>query len=596
MNFIRKINNDLTVLHRYLIRQAKRLSDRQLMIAVAFVVGIVSALAAYAFEHIVETMRKWLSELVNAESVNILYLVMPVIGIILVTLFVKYIVKDNISHGVTRVLYAITHSGSKLKGHNTYSSIVAGATTIAFGGSVGPEAPMVMTGAAVGSNIGRFFRMNYRNTTILLGCGTAAALAAIFKAPIAGVIFVLEVLMLNVNLFSIIPILISAVTSTTLIYFLNGFEPVFTVGYGDTLLSIDEMPYYVILGLFCGLVAYYLIASSAYIERTFKKIDKQYKKWIFGGSVLGLLIFLLPPLYGQGYNIISLLIGRDTDTLFNNTLFYSLRDNIWVLLAYSAAIMCFKSIAMACTNAAGGVGGAFAPSLFMGAFAGYFLANLLNAIFGLNLPVVSFTLVGMAGVMSGAMNSPLTAVFLIAEITGGYRLFVPLMLVSAMSFAISYYFSPYSVYTRDLVMKGDFTALSSERSMLFIDLAKLVEDDFSTVHEEMTLGDMVEVVSTSRRNIFPVVDEARHLVGVVTLDEIRADMFNRDLYNKNHVSDYMTTPPETITIDEPVSNVLSKFDSSGAWNLPVLSSEGKYQGFVSKSKIFSEYRNELNAH
>lgn len=589
------INDRLSLAHRFLIRQAKRLSDRQLMVIVAVVVGVVSALAAYVFEWIVEEIRKWLSQLVGADSVNILYFIMPVVGIVLVTLFVKYVVKDNINHGVTRVLYAITHSGSKLKGHNTYSSIVAGATTIGFGGSVGPEAPMVMTGAAVGSNIGRFFRMNYRNTTILLGCGAAAGLAAIFKAPIAGVIFVMEVLMLNVSLFSVIPILIAAVTSTTIIYLLNGFEPVFSVGYGDTILLIDDMPYYILLGLFCGLVSYYLIASSGYIERSFKKMSKQYKKWIVGGSMLGLLIFLLPPLYGQGYNIITLLIDRDTDTLFNNTLFYSLRDSVWVLLAYLAAIICFKSIAMACTNAAGGVGGAFAPSLFSGAFAGYFFATLLNSLFGLDLPVVSFVLVGMAGVMSGAMNSPLTAVFLIAEITGGYSLFVPLMLVAAMSFAICYYFTPFSVYTRDLVMKGDVTALSSERSMLFIDLNKLVEEDFSTVHEEMTLGDMVEAVSTSRRNIFPVVDEARHLVGVVTLDDIRGDMFDRSLYDRNHVSDYMTTPPETVTADDPVGDVLEKFDRSGAWNLPVLTSDGRYRGFVSKSKIFSEYRSGLSA-
>ncbi|MDE7356254.1 MAG: chloride channel protein [Rikenellaceae bacterium] len=593
MKAFEQINNGLSVAHRFMIRQAKRLSERQLMVVIAFVVGVVAAIAAYIFEWIVEEIRTWLSEVVNADSVNLLYFVMPVVGIVLVTIFVKYIVKDDISHGVTRVLYAITHSGSKLKSHNTYSSIVAGATTIAFGGSVGPEAPMVMTGAAVGSNIGRFFRMNYRNTTILLGCGTAAGLAAIFKAPIAGVIFVLEVLMLNVTLFSIIPILIAAVTSTTIIYFLNGFEPHFSVGYGDTILSIDNMPYYILLGIFCGLVSYYLIASSGYIEKHFKKITSQYKKWLVGGSALGLLIFLLPPLYGQGYNIISLLIDRDTNTLFNNTLFYSMRDNVWVLLAYLAAIICFKSIAMACTNAAGGVGGAFAPSLFVGAFAGYFFATLLNSIFGLELPVVSFVLVGMAGVMSGSMNSPLTAVFLIAEITGGYRLFVPLMLVSAMAFAICYYFTPFSVYTRDLVMKGDITALSSERSMLFLDLANLVEEDFSTVHEDMTLGDMVDVVATCKRNIFPVVDEARHLVGVVTLDDIRSDMFDHSLYSKNHVSDYMSLPPATITMDDPVGDVLDKFDRSGAWNLPVLTSDGRYQGFVSKSKIFSEYRSEL---
>ncbi len=588
-----KPNYKLNVIHRYIMLLFKRLSERQLMMLIAFLIGIVTAFAAYLFEATVDEIRTVLTNWVNADKVNILYLVSPLLGIIIVTLFVKYVVKESISHGVTKILYAIIHKGSKLKPHNTYSSILGGAVTIGFGGSVGPEAPIVMTGAALGSNIGRFFRMNYRNTTILLGCGAAGALAAIFKAPIAGVVFVLEVLMLDITMLSIIPILIAAVTSTTIIYFMHGFEPVFSVTMGENAIRVAHMPYYLVLSVLCGFVAYYLIFTSAKIEKAFKKIKKQYQKWIIGGSILGILIFLFPPLYGQGYNSISNLINSDMPSLFQNTLFYSLQNSIWVLLAFLAAVIAFKSIAMACTNAAGGVGGAFAPSLFLGAFTGFFTATLLNYLFGLDLPVTSFTLVGMAGVMSGAMNSPLTAIFLIAEITGGYRLFVPLMLVSAIAFAISYYFSPYSVYTRELVLSGDTMAVSKEKAMLFIDTENLVEDDFTTVREDMTLGDMIDVVAQSRRNIFPVVNEARELKGVVTLDDIRQDMFDRSLYNRYYVYDYMTIPPAYIEWGEPISTILEKFDKTGAWNLPVVNEENRYVGFVSKSKIFSEYRNEL---
>ena len=563
------------------------------MILIAFIVGIASAFTAYFFEFMVSRIRLRVTDWAGTESVNFLYLIMPLIGIILVTLFVKYIIRDNISHGVTKILYAITHKSSKLKPHNIYSSIIAGATTIGFGGSVGPEAPIVMTGAAVGSNIARFFRMNYRNTTILLGCGVAGALAGIFKAPITGVVFVLEVLMISINITAIIPVLIAAVTSTSIIYVLHGFEPIFSVNSNQLDISVAHMPYYLILAILCGLVAYYLICSAARIEAWFKKIKKQYIKWIIGGTFLGIVIFIFPPLYGQGYNSINDLINNNTESLFYNTMFIQMQNNIWILLAFLVAIIGFKPLAMACTNAAGGVGGAFAPSLFLGAFTGFFTAILLNHLFALHLPVVAFTLVGMAGVMSGAMNSPLTAIFLIAEITGGYKLFVPLMLVSAISFTICYYFSPFSVYTRELVLKGDTEALNQERSILFIDPNRLIEDDFSVIHEDMTLGDMIEIVAESKRNVFPVISFSRELVGIVTLDDIRADMFNRQLYDIKFVSDYISAPPRIIIQGEPVSDMLLKFDESGAWNLPVVNAEKKYIGFISKSKIFSEYRNSL---
>lgn len=573
---------------------AKKLSERQLMIVIAVIIGIVAGLAAFIFERAVEGIRHLVTSWAKADSVNLLYLVTPVAGIILVSLFVKKVVKDNISHGITKILYAITHKGSKLKPHNTYSSIVAGATTIGFGGSVGPEAPIVMTGAAIGSNIGRIFRMDYRNITILLGCGAAAALAAIFKAPVTGVIFVLEVLMLNLTIRSIIPVLIATVVSTCMIYFMHGFEPVFAVDIAQKSISLGNMPYYFILALLCGVVSYYIIISSAKIESLFKKIERPYVKWIAGGSVIGILIFIFPPLYGQGYDSITHLLQGDMEGIFRNSLFYEIRDHFWVMTAFLCGILVFKSIAMACTTAAGGVGGVFAPSIYLGAFTGYLIATLLNHLFGLDLPVMSFVLVGMAGVMSGTMDAPLTSIFLIAEISGGYRLFLPLMLVSAVSYGISYYFVPYSVYTRELVMHGDLLALNKERSILFVELDRLIEKDFIPVDEDMTLGKLVEVVSDSKRNIFPVVNRENQLKGVVTLDSIRKDMFDRSIYNDTFVSDYMFRPPAKIVTGDSISRVLDKFDGTDAWNLPVVDASDHYIGFVSKSKIFSEYRNELS--
>lgn len=584
----------VNTLFRYTTMLTKQLSEKQLLVGISVLVGIASALAVFLFEGAVGEVSRLVQGWINIDKVNVFYLVSPVIGIILVTLFLRYGIRDNISHGVTRVMMAITHKEAKLKPHNMYSSMVSGAVTIGFGGSVGPEAPIVMTGAAVGSNIAQIFRMGHRSSTILLGCGAAAALAAIFKAPVTGVVFVLEVLMISLNLSTIIPLLIAAVTSTSLIYLLHGFDPVFKVTLGENAISIGHMPYYLLLAVLCGLVAHYLIFTSSKIEQLFGRIKRQYVKWIIGGTVIGGLIFLLPPLFGQGYGSITSLLQDNPAELFNNTLFFEYQDNVLVLLGFLLAVMLTKSIAMACTNAAGGVGGVFAPSLFIGAFTGFFTATLLNTLFGLSLPVIPFTLVGMAGVMSGAMDSPLTAIFLIAEVTGGYRLFLPLMLVSAISYGISYYFNPYSVYTRELVMKGDTLSLTKERAMLFIDLDKLIESDFTPIHAEMTLGDLIKEVEHTNRNIFPVVDEYRHLIGYVTLDDIRQDMFNRDLYNVNHAFDYMSVPPAVISRDDNIAEILRKFDETGAWNLPVVGQmDKKYIGFISKSKIFSEYRNEL---
>lgn len=578
----------------YLISALEHLTEKQKLILLSFIIGVVAAVIVFLFETTVNAIKNQVFNIHALGGTNLVLLVSPVVGIIIVTLYVKYLVKDNISHGVTKVLSAISQKASKMKSHNCYSSMIAGALTIGFGGSVGPEAPTVMTGSAVGSNFAKFFGLNHRQTTILLGCGAAAALAAIFKAPITGVVFVLEVLLIEMAISSIIPLLIAAVTSTLFIYMIHGSEPVFDTAIKLSSITIDQTPFYIILGVMCGFVSFNIIYISGKIEGQFKRIKKQYVRWIIGGSVIGILVLLLPPLYGQGYDSITNLLAGDTDALFKNSLFTNYQDNNLVIIGFLAAIILTKSVAMACTNAAGGVGGAFAPSIFLGAFTGFFTAYVLNTVFGMDLPIVCFTLVGMAGVMSGAMDSPLTAIFLIAEITGGYKLFVPLMLVSAISFAISYYFNPYSVYTREFVLKGDKVTLNKDRTMLYIDINRLIESDFTTVHRDMTLGDMIDVVAHCKRNIFPVVNESRRLIGVITLDDIRRDIFDKELLVKNKVSDYMSIPPAIVLDDEPIAHILNKFDRTGTWNLPIVSHvDKKYIGFISKSKIFSEYRTEL---
>ena len=580
--------------YRYLLVLTNRLSNRQLMLLMGAIVGLLAGFGTYVFEMLLYWIKQGLVSWFPVESASFLFLIYPAIGIILASLFVKYIVKDNISEGVTRVLYAMSKKGSRIKPHNCYTSIIGGATTIGFGGSVGPEAPIVLTGAAIGSNVASFMRMNYRNTTLLLGCGAAGALSAIFKAPISGVVFVLEILMLDITASSIIPLIISAVTATSLVFFLNGFDPVLSVDVNHTF-ALENLPLYVALGVVCGLLSYYFKTVNAKVGAFFGRISSPYKKWLVGGLILGVLIFVFPPLYGEGYEAFADLMHGNTESLFDNSLFYKFREVPWAVILYLLAILFFKVIAMAATNAAGGVGGTFAPSLFVGAFAGGAMAYICNSLLGMDLPLVSFTLVGMAGVMSGVMNAPLTSIFLIAELSNGYGIFVPLMLASSISFAIGYYFDPYSIYTKKLHQQGELLTHNKDRSvMVFLNLQKLMETDFYPIGERTTLGDLVKLISSVRRNIFPVVSEDGTLKGVVQLDDLRADMFNTAKYDVS-VIHYMIPPPDTILPNEQVQAVLDRFEESKAWMLPVVDKNGKYLGFISKSRILAAYREQLVA-
>ena len=565
-----------------------------MMVLLAVIVGALAGLGTYLFEMLLYGIRSALVTWLPVDQAHFLYLIYPAAGIVLATLFVKYIVKDEISEGVTRVLYAMSRRDSRIAPHNCWTSIVGGATTIGFGGSVGPEAPIVLTGAAIGSNVGKLARLNYKELTLLLCCGAGAAVAAIFKAPITGVVFVLEILMLDITASSIIPLLVSSVSATTVALVFRGFDPILSITLSSSdVFVIHQIPLYVLLGVCCGLMSYYFTSMNSKVGAFVKGVQSQYRRWALGGVVLGVLIFIFPPLYGEGYEALTALMHGNVPDLFDNSLFFRFRHVEWVALIYVTAVMFFKVIAMATTNAAGGVGGTFAPSLFVGAFMGAIVALACNTLLDWNISVVSFTLVGMAGVMAGVMKAPLTSIFLIAELSNGYGLFIPLMIVASISFAVDYTLDRDSIYTKQLRQRGELLSHDKDSSVfVFLRLEDLMETDFVRIKENFTLGDLVGIISSAHRNIFPVIDNFGHLLGVVQLDDLREDMFKREMWGRP-VIDYMRQPPYKILEHEQVQSILPRFEENHTWMLPVVDRDNRYLGFISKSRILNAYREAL---
>lgn len=578
----------------WLLGRVKGLSNRQMMVLLAVIVGALAGLGTYLFEMLLYGIRSALVTWLPVDQAHFLYLIYPAVGIVLATLFVKYIVKDEISEGVTRVLYAMSRRDSRIAPHNCWTSIVGGATTIGFGGSVGPEAPIVLTGAAIGSNVGKLARLNYKELTLLLCCGAGAAVAAIFKAPITGVVFVLEILMLDITASSIIPLLVSSVSATTVALVFRGFDPILSITLSSSdVFVIHQIPLYVLLGVCCGLMSYYFTSMNSKVGVFVKGVQSQYRRWALGGVVLGVLIFIFPPLYGEGYEALTALMHGNVPDLFDNSLFFRFRHVEWVALIYVTAVMFFKVIAMATTNAAGGVGGTFAPSLFVGAFMGAIVALACNTLLDWNISVVSFTLVGMAGVMAGVMKAPLTSIFLIAELSNGYGLFIPLMIVASISFAVDYTLDRDSIYTKQLRQRGELLSHDKDSSVfVFLRLEDLMETDFVRIKENFTLGDLVGIISSAHRNIFPVIDNFGHLLGVVQLDDLREDMFKREMWGRP-VIDYMRQPPYKILEHEQVQSILPRFEENHTWMLPVVDRDNRYLGFISKSRILNAYREAL---
>ena len=578
---------------RFLLWREKHVKERDFILFVAFLVGICGGVAAILLKTAIHFISSALTSRVNISAGNYVYIILPAIGVVLSALFVRYIVKDNISHGVTRVLYAISQNKSRLKRHNIWTSIVASSVTIGFGGSVGAEGPIVFTGAAIGSNIGRLFRMSPRTLMILVGCGAAAGIAGIFKAPIAGMLFTLEVLMLDLTAVSVMPLLIASITSATLAYIYTGYDFEFFFIQSEEF-YMAKVPYAVVLGVFCGFVSLYFTKVMNMMENFFHKFKNRWNKTLVGCIILSALVFIFPPLYGEGYGSIIGLLNGDPSSIVNGSLFYGDRNQVWFIILFIALIILTKAFATSATNGAGGVGGTFAPSLYVGCMAGFLFAYVVNLIgFDTALSTKNFALIGMAGVMAGVMHAPLMAIFLTAELTGGYDLFLPLLIVSTISYGTIKIFEPYSIYTMRLAKRGELLTHEKDKAVLtLLKMDSVIERDFLTVRPEMSLKEMVDTIAKSNRNLFPVVDGDGRLLGVVLLDDIRNIMFRPDLYRKMFVNKFMSIPPAKIEVGESMDKVMKTFDDTAAWNLPVVEN-GRYVGFVSKSKIFNSYRRVL---
>ena len=575
----------------------RHISEKHLVLLLSFFVGMFAAAAAALLKSFIHLIQQLVEGQLIINGHTWWYLITPAIGITLAALFVKYIVRDDISHGITKILYAISQRKSIIKPHNMWSSVVGSGLTIGFGGSVGAEAPIVLTGAAIGSNLAKAFRLDQKTMMLMIGCGAAGAIGGIFKAPIAGLVFTLEVLMMDLTMTSVAPLLISSVTATAISYIITGTDPMFPLANTEAFL-VNRIPWYLILGAVCGLVSLYFTRGMNRLEQWMKhRISNMWLKLVVGGVTLSVLIFLFPPLYGEGYEAIRQLINGDSagpmmySPLTNGQ--WMTANTQWLIIAYFTAIILLKIVASVATNGAGGVGGIFAPSLFMGAIVGFVVARIMN-ISGLSVPEGNFALVGMAGMMSGVMHAPLTGIFLIAELTGGYHLFMPLMIVSVISYLTIMLFEPHSLYAMRLAQKGELLTHNKDRNVLtLLKMDSVLETDFITIFPDMTLGELVQVISTSKRNVFPVIDHDGHLKGILLLDEVRNIMFQPRLYKRFTVNQLMTSPAAVLRFDMPMEKVMETFEDTGAWNLPVVDADRRYLGFVSKSKIFNSYRHVL---
>lgn len=567
------------------------LSEKEKLISLSFVVGLLSGFAAILLKNIIHISSRFLTDDSDTLQENYHYFLYPAIGILLTYIFVKFVVKDDISHGVTKVLESISRKKGYLRAHNMFTSIISSTITIGFGGSVGAEAPVVLTGSSIGSTIARSFNLNYRTMTVLIGCGAAGAISGIFKAPLAGMLFAIEVLMLDLTMASLLPLMISSATAASLAYFLmgSGYEMNFQI---TQAFKVTNIHWYILLGIFCGLFSVLFSRGNLLIESSLKKIKSPLLRIAIGGLSLGGMIFLFPSLWGEGYFTINQIVNDLGHHILNNSMFFSYRDDKLVLMGLVVVIMFVKIAATATTNGAGGSGGIFAPTLFLGSLAGFLISLILNYM-GEMVPAKNFALAGMAGMMAAVMHAPMTAIFLIAEITGGFGLLIPLMITSAVAYLTAMPIEPHSIYHKRLALKGDLITHNKDKAILtLLRLHNVIEKDLLTVKPETTLGELVGIIARSKRNIFPVVDDQNNFKGIVLLDDVREIMFEKELYSIKKISELMRLSPEIISHDEKMELVMKKFNDSGAWNLPVVHN-GKYVGFISKSRIFNAYRDML---
>ena len=573
--------------------RVEHVSDRMFLLVLAFLVGLLSAVAAYMLHSIINLIVALLTSQFSRTSANWLYLVYPVIGIYLTSLFVRYVVRDDISHGITRILYAISSNKSRLKSHNTWSSVIASAITIGFGGSVGAEAPIVLTGSAIGSNLGQLFHMDRKTLMTLVGCGAAGAIAGIFKAPIAGLVFTLEVLLIDMTMSSLLPILVSCVTATCFTYIFSGDAALFTF-HLDNEWTVERVPACLLLGVACGLVSLYFIRAMGFTEGIFARFkEKPYVRLAIGGSMLSLLIFLFPALFGEGYSSINLLLNGQTEADWNHVLDNSLfAGQTRMVLPYIALVLLTKVFATSATNGGGGCGGTFAPSLFIGCFTGFLFARLWNMEqVGVYVPEKNFALMGMAGVMSGVMHAPLTGIFLIAELTGGYSLLLPLMMVSVSSYLTINIFEPHSIYGSRLAKEGKLLTHHIDHAALtLMNLESVIERDYMGVSPDMELGQIVNKVSRSHSRVLPVLDGAGTLLGEIDIMHIRKVMFRIELYHHFTASQLMEEPVATLLDTALMASVMKTFERTGAEWLPVVDTDNRLKGYISRQRLYTLYR------
>ncbi len=587
------MSNIRTVYKRFLVWRMRHISDRVFLLILSVVVGLLSGLAAVVLKTLVHVTNRFLLQFNIPTFVggNLLILIYPAVGILLTILFVRYVVKGEIGHGLPSVLLSLSRKKGVLPVRDMYSSLVASTLTVAFGGSVGLEAPIASTGSAIGSNIGRFFHLNTHDVKMLLGCGAAGAIAGIFKAPIAGVLFVIEVFMFDMTATSILPLMLSAISASSVAYFLMGSDVQFAFNVVGEV-GLSQIPYYIVLGVFCAVVSLYFLRVTDRIEEWFKRC-KHGSRAVIGSVVLGVMIFLFPPLFGEGYSFLTELLNGSDDLLFEHSVFTSFRDMAWVVIAYMFVLILMKAVATATTIGCGGVGGTFGPSLIIGGMSGYFICLLSNQLGFPPQSTANFALVGMAAVMTGVMHAPFMAIFLIAEITGGYALMMPLIVASSVTFLCVSPFERHSIYARKLAEQGDLLTHDKDSSAWqLMDMRKLIETNFVVVREHDMLRDLVEAIKYSRRNVFPVLTDDDRFLGVIHLDDVRHIMFRTDLYDTTTVLSLMRDISEgdIVRLSEPPFEVVNKFKIGNRYNLIVVDDDGYYQGFLSRANTFSAYR------
>lgn len=582
-----------SVMTRVINWREKHITDRQFTLLLSFFVGFFAAVAAFILHWLIEEIQQLLTGDFSSDSFNWYYLIYPVIGIYLTSLFVRYVVKDNISHGITRILYAISSKRSRLKAHNCFSSVIASAITIGFGGSVGAEAPIVLTGSSIGSNLGQLFRLDNKVLMLLVGCGAAAAIAGIFKAPIAGLVFTLEVLMIDLTMASLLPILIAGVTATCFTYIFTGSESLFHFHLNEAW-SVDRIPANILLGVFGGLVSLYFIRTMTACEGVFGRLkDHPMAKLLLGAVVLSPLIFFFPSLYGEGYSSINILLSGNTqadwDTILHNSPF---AGNGSLLVPYIAMVLLTKVFATSATNGGGGCGGTFAPSLFIGAFAGFLFARVWNIYeIGIYVPEKNFALLGMAAVMAGVMHAPLTGIFLIAEITGGYQMFIPLMIVSICAYLTIIIFEPHSIYGMRLARQGKLITHHKDRAVLtLMSLDSVIDRNYTAVQPDMELAQLVHAISKSHSNVLPVLNDAGNLLGEIDMTKLRHIIFRTELYHHFKARQLMCQPESTLSVNDPMEEVMKRFDRTDATMLPVLDNDNHLIGYISRTHMYAMYR------